>query len=256
MCTSQPSAMPALGIETPGSLPSMSEERGSAPALRWPWHNRKRTRDIRSRRRARRNADSVHKPPDVTCASPVQHRDPLPGGHDRRADSQLERHTVKPSIIASERVRRSWFSADPALQAADVASPEVPDFAFEELSEEGVFGGRLGGRPRGWLPACYWPEASKRDANIRALTRGSAPSTPKKPRASPGFRGNGGIAAVPRRSARMAARSRCRDQHPGGVRSRQQSPSGHPTVEGEAGSAADGLESTLRRRAAPAQRRL
>ena len=41
MCTSQPSAMPALGIGTGGSLPSTAKKRGSAPALRWPWLNRK-----------------------------------------------------------------------------------------------------------------------------------------------------------------------------------------------------------------------
>ena len=56
MCTSQPSAMPALGIETPGSLPSTAEERGSASARRWPWCNRKRTSNMWNRRCAHGNA--------------------------------------------------------------------------------------------------------------------------------------------------------------------------------------------------------
>ena len=85
-----------------GSLPSTSAERGSAPALRRTWPNRKGASGIRNRRRARRNAVSVHKDPDVTCALPVQHRDPLPGSQNKPSDSRLDRQTVKPSIIASD----------------------------------------------------------------------------------------------------------------------------------------------------------
>ena len=59
MCTSQPSAMPALGIETGGSLPSTYKERGSAPALRWPWLNRKSVSDLYGRCRVRPNGNFV-----------------------------------------------------------------------------------------------------------------------------------------------------------------------------------------------------
>ncbi len=59
MCTSQPSAMPALGIERGGSLPSTYEERGSTPALRWPWLNRKDARDLKDRGRVRPNGNFV-----------------------------------------------------------------------------------------------------------------------------------------------------------------------------------------------------
>ena len=41
MCASPPAAMPAVGIETDGSLPSTAQRPGSAPAIRAPWCNRK-----------------------------------------------------------------------------------------------------------------------------------------------------------------------------------------------------------------------
>ena len=58
-CTSPSSPMPIEACRDGGSLPSTSKERGSASALRWPWRNRKRARDMRNRRRAHHRRDFV-----------------------------------------------------------------------------------------------------------------------------------------------------------------------------------------------------
>ena len=73
-CTSPTSPMPIEACRDGGSLPSTSEERGSAPALRRTWRNRKRASDMGNRQRAHGNVVSVHEHPDVGCTRPDRHR--------------------------------------------------------------------------------------------------------------------------------------------------------------------------------------
>ena len=100
-CTSPSSPMPIEACRDGGSLPATAKERRSASGLRRPWHNRKRSRDMRNRRRAHRNAVSVHEHPDVGCARTDRHRPRASGGQNGPPESRWERHSVKPSIIAS-----------------------------------------------------------------------------------------------------------------------------------------------------------
>ena len=141
-----PAPFPPAPIEAcrdGGSLPATSEERGSTPALRWPWRNRKRASDMDGRDSVRPNGGFVSGDPQSEPDTQDLPPPPASGAQNRSPERRLERHTVKRSIIASEPVRHSRFSADPARQAADVAGPCVSDLAFEQLSEERVFDGRL-----------------------------------------------------------------------------------------------------------------
>ena len=110
MCTSQPSAMPALGIGIRRSLPSTALRPGSASALRWLWCNRKRASDMRNRRSAHGSVASVHEHPDVGCARPDRHREawktiPSHGAapEDRHAPPRKADGIGSGSILASSR---------------------------------------------------------------------------------------------------------------------------------------------------------
>ena len=88
VCVSPPAAMPALGIQTDGSLPATARRPGSAPAIRPPWRNRKVASDMRSRRGVRRkNGIRAHAPQPRMhtpgLAPGVPHRRPKPDDASR-----------------------------------------------------------------------------------------------------------------------------------------------------------------------------
>ena len=62
-CTSPSCPMLIEACRDGGSLPATAKERGSASALRWPWHNRKRASDIWNRKRVHRRRVFVVRPP-------------------------------------------------------------------------------------------------------------------------------------------------------------------------------------------------
>ena len=63
-CPAPSSPVPIEACRDGGSLPSMSKERGSASALRWPWPNRKRASGLDDRGRVRPNGDFVSGHPE------------------------------------------------------------------------------------------------------------------------------------------------------------------------------------------------
>ena len=58
-CPAPSSPVPIEAWPRGGSLPSTFKERGSASALRWPWHNQKLASDLYGRGRVRPNGDFV-----------------------------------------------------------------------------------------------------------------------------------------------------------------------------------------------------
>ena len=120
MCTSQPSPMPALGIETGGSLPATAPWAGSSPARQRKCHNRKSTRDLYGRCRVRPNGDSVSGDPrcqiHIARTAPARPDSPFKTPSDRAAPSAMDGAANLlnlPGVCAKENV------LDPIDLAAD-----------------------------------------------------------------------------------------------------------------------------------------
>ncbi len=86
-CPCPPSPTPIEACRDGGSLPSTSEERGSASALRRSWRNRKRASDIGGRGRVRPNGDFVSGDPQSEPDTQESPPEPASGGHYRPRDS-------------------------------------------------------------------------------------------------------------------------------------------------------------------------
>ena len=82
-CPASSSPVPIEACRNGGSLPATSKERGSAPALRWPWRNRQRARDIDDRGRVRPNGHFMSGDPQSEPDTQDQPPPPASGSHCR-----------------------------------------------------------------------------------------------------------------------------------------------------------------------------
>lgn len=147
-----------------GSLPATSKERRSAPALRWPWRNRKGAIGIDGRDRVRPNGHFVSGDPQSEPDTQDLPPQPASGGHlkasrqsspppDHDSDERAAGETgvVEWDIPCTARVRDSSTPVKARTtdrrvpgsafgpDAPEAVGPAVPDLAFED-SLRGVFG--------------------------------------------------------------------------------------------------------------------
>ena len=123
--------------------------------------------------------------PRVVCALQYGRKRERRGLGERAPPRQPADRRIRPRDEAALHlyaVRPDRVSADPALQAADVAIPDDPDLAFEDRPP-GIFGGRFEGvRGAGSRPAIgrepAYPLGPRFAGPRQGLARDSAPSIP------------------------------------------------------------------------------
>ena len=86
-CPAPSSPAPIEVCRDGGSLPATSKERGSAPALRWPWPNCNSASDLDDRGRVRPSSDFVSGDPQSEPDTQDQPPPPSPGSHYGPRDS-------------------------------------------------------------------------------------------------------------------------------------------------------------------------
>ena len=101
-CTSPSAPMPIEACREGGSLPATASMAGSASTLRRPWYNRKRASDIRNRMRVHRRRDFVSGDPPSAMDTRGSASARASGAQNGSPGIRADRHTVYPSIIASE----------------------------------------------------------------------------------------------------------------------------------------------------------